>query len=146
LLAQIAVQQGVSLDKVAAPFSAVILHSLGTHRQTLEAVEELSGTKLSVVEFSSSSGSYSIRGNQLECGPLAGLSFGPIDKATDKGLIVLSCDGTTEKIIEVDDTGLLTRIRRPWQDILISTATEIADLSQTTSKKIDFRTSFSRVV
>ena len=146
LLAQIAVQQGVSLDQVAAPFSAVILHSLGTHRQTLEAVEELSRTKLSVVEFSCSSTSYSIRGSQLECGPLAGLSFGPIDKATDKGLIVLSCDGTTEKIIEVDDTGLLTRIRRPWQDILISTATEIADLGQTTSKKIDFRTSFSRVV
>jgi hypothetical protein len=146
LLAQIAARRGVSLDQVAAPFAAVILHSLGTDRQTLGAVEELSGTKLSIAEFSSSSRNYSIRGSQLECGSLAGLSFGPIDKATDRGLIVLSSDGTTEKIIEIDDTGLLTRIRRPWQDILISTVTEVADLGQTTSQKIDFRTSFSRVV
>jgi hypothetical protein len=146
LLAQIAARQSVSLDQVAAPHSAVVLHSLSGDQAILRAVEELSATKLSVAEFSSNSRNYSVCSHHPECGPLAGLSFGPIDKATDKGLTVLSSDGTIEKIIEIDGAGLLTRICRPSQHVLISTATEIADLGETTSQKIDFRTSFSRIL
>lgn len=147
LLAEIAARQGVSLDRVIAPFSTIILHSVHSRRTDSRAIEDaLSGTRLSFVEFGSDSKNYSVCRNSSACGPLSGLTFGPIDRTIDCGLNVLSCDGHVEKLIEIDGAGLLTKIQRGPQSFLISTAGNVIDLDETTNNQIDFRTCFSRVV
>jgi hypothetical protein len=147
LLAEIAARQGISLDRVIAPFSVIILHSVHPRRTDSRAIEDaLSGTKLSFVEFGSDSKNYSVCRNSSACGPLSGLTFGPIDRTIDCGLNVLSCDSHVEKLIEIDGAGLLTKIQRGPQSFLISTAGNVIDLDETTNNKIDFRTCFSQVV
>jgi len=147
LLAEIAARQGVPLDRVMAPFSTIILHSVHPRRTDSRAIEHaLRGTKLSFVEFGSDSKNYSVCRNKDTYGALAGLTFGPIDRTADCGLNVLSRDGHVEKLIEIDGAGLLTKIRRGSQSFLISTAGNVIDLDETTINQIDFRTCFSRVV
>jgi hypothetical protein len=147
LLSQITARQGVSLDRVIAPFSTIILHSVHPRRIDSRAIEDvLSATRLSFVEFGSDSKNYSVCRNNSVCGPLSGLAFGPIDRTVDCGLNVLSCDGHVEKLIEIDGAGLLTKIQRGSQTVLVSTASEVMDLDETTNDKIDFRTCFSRIV
>jgi hypothetical protein len=146
-LAEAAERGGVRLDKVTAVFPAIIVHSVNSQPECVRAIEGLlGGAKLAISEFGSDSKSYRVHAHSgFDCGPLAGLSFGPIDPVVDRGLNVLSCEGMVERLIEIDGPGLLTRIRRVSQQVFISTAAEIMDLGQPASRNIDFRTCFSRI-
>jgi hypothetical protein len=129
-------------------FAGCLFHSFDQSTESLRALEGFfNGAKIAGLKFSSGFSRYGVSDQHPEmCGALSGLSFCSTERALGCGVQFELLEGAAETIISIDEASLLTRVRHQFGEVFIASSTEILDLEELTSKNIDFRACFSKVV
>jgi hypothetical protein len=125
-----------------------LIHSFDQSPVSLRAVEGfLDGAKIAAPKPSSDHLRYRIGDEHPDmCGALSGLSFESVERAVDCGVDFEMRDSVANTVISIDEASLLTYVRRGSTELFVVSSPEILDLRESTSRNIDFRTCFSRVV
>jgi hypothetical protein len=141
-------ERQIPASAVGRAFGRSLIHSLDQSPNSLRALGGfLSGAKIAARKPSAAPLRYCITDKYPEmCGALSGLSFVSTEMAGDRGLEFESCDGVTETIISTDGASLLTRVRQASREVFVASGAEVLDLREHTSKNVDFRVCFSRIV
>jgi hypothetical protein len=129
-------------------FAGSLFHSFDQSPASLLALESfLSGARIARSRHSSGHLRYRISDKHPEiCRALSGLSFASTESVEDCGIQFELLGGAAETIINIDEASLLIHVSEESREVFVASSPEILDLHELTSKNVDFRACFSRIV
>ena len=133
---------------IGKAFRGSLICSFDRSPACLRALEDFfNGARVSVPTISAEHLRYRVSTKYPEmCGALSGLSFESSENAVDCGVDFELRDGLVDTVISIGEASVLTYARQGSRELFVASSPEILDLRESTSKNIDFRTCFSRVV